>query len=628
MVISIILNLRNKLAASFILLFVCFSSQAINAQSDQALDSLLSVYESQQDGIEKVKTLEELYLKTFFLKTPEDALAYAKQQLALSEKIAYELGKGDALYNIGNYHRRTFAFDSARYYFKKANNIFKTTNDHYGKFKTMNNLAKVEQLSGDFKTALKLYEDVVKIAHAMKSGIRLVETNREIATIYMDKGSYELGAKFMYNGLKGLDSLPKPYLDKKADMLVGIGRIESLRGNDSVALVPLKEGLSIFTSLNNPLWQCIAHTEIGYAHLNMGNLDKSLENFNESLKISIAQGRKVFEAICYFNLGLANRKKGNFKLAEEYLLKNIALGGSSANNNISTYNEFGNLYLARNEIPKAIVYYDKAIIIADSIGSLAELKDGYQWRAIAYEKNGQYRKALQDKNKFITLNDSIFNTKKSQQIEELRTIYETEKKEQQIGLQEKEILVLEQEASISNLQRLLLGIGLLLSIIGMYALRQRMKRTKLEKEKVDAELAFKKKELTTHALNLARKNETLENLKLKAQELKETENMGSGYNQLIRSINFDLQDDNNWENFSRYFEEVHKDFNSNVKGKYPEVTSNELRLLALLKMNLSSKEIASILNISAEGIKKARYRLRKKLNLTTEDSLQDLVLSL
>ncbi|MDX1769454.1 MAG: LuxR C-terminal-related transcriptional regulator, partial [Arenibacter troitsensis] len=177
---------------------------------------------------------------------------------------------------------------------------------------------------------------------------------------------------------------------------------------------------------------------------------------------------------------------------------------------------------------------------------------------------------------------------------------------------------------------LIVGIIALISLFGLlyYGIRQKMKRNKVLKEKIAAELEFKKKELTIHAFNLARKNETLENLKLKAQELKEKENSDAGYNQLIRSINFDLQDDNNWENFSRYFEEVHKDFNKNIKTKYPEVSSNELRLLALLKMNLSSKEIASILNISAEGIKKARYRLRKKLNLTTEDSLQDLILSL
>ena len=120
----------------------------------------------------------------------------------------------------------------------------------------------------------------------------------------------------------------------------------------------------------------------------------------------------------------------------------------------------------------------------------------------------------------------------------------------------------------------------------------------------------------------------MEGLKQKAQELKEHEQSKTGYQQLIRTINFDLQDDNNWENFSRYFEEVHKDFNRNVKTKYPEVTANELRLMALLKMNLSSKEIANILNISPEGIKKARYRLRKKLDITTEESLQDIVLNI
>jgi len=173
-----------------------------------------------------------------------------------------------------------------------------------------------------------------------------------------------------------------------------------------------------------------------------------------------------------------------------------------------------------------------------------------------------------------------------------------------------------------------LGVSLLVFGLSFYGIRQRMKRNKLEREKVAAELAFKKKELTTQALHLAKKNETLENLKQKAKELKEKEASTNGYQQLITSINFDLQDDNNWENFARYFEEVHKDFNSKVAKKYPEVTSNELRLMALLKMNLSSKEIANILNISIPGIKKARQRLRKKMNLSTSDSLENAVLSI
>ncbi|RPG28382.1 MAG: hypothetical protein CBB72_018300 [Muricauda sp. TMED12] len=601
------------------------STSLLFAQKDSTLDSLLTVYQNQSEGIDKIETLDHLYYEVFQKKKPEDVLPYVKEQLKLSKTFNYKKGEGDALFNYGNYHRRTYSFDSARYYFQLAKPIWETIENKAGMFKTLNGLAKVEQLSGNFDKSIGLYEDVMQTAIDMKSGIRIAETNREIATIYMDKGVYELGIKYMLAGLSGLDSLKKPHPRQRADMLVGVGRIESLRGNDEAALEPLMKGLGIFEDQENHLWECITHTEIGYAYLGLDNIDKGIEHFKKSLEISISSGRKGFEAICYHNLGLANRKKGNLDLAEQFLKKSIDLGKTTANNSVSSLNELGSLSLEKNEPLESIKNHTEAIQLADSIKSLVELKDGYKGRSLAYEFDGQYQKALEDKKQFIVLNDSIFNSTKSQQIEELRTIYETEKKEQQIAL-------LEQEAKVSKLQKYLLGGGLGLSILvfgfGFYGIRQKLKRNKAEKAKVDAELAFKKKELTTHALHLAKKNEVLESLKQKAETLKKEESSKNGYQQLISTINFDLQDDNNWENFSRYFEEVHKDFNSNVKTKYPQVTPNELRLLALLKMNLSSKEIANILNISQEGIKKARYRLRKKLNIQTEDSLQDLVLSL
>ena len=601
------------------------STSLLFAQKDSTLDSLLTVYQNQSEGINKIETLDHLYYEVFQKKKPEDVLPYVKEQLRLSKAFDYKKGEGDALFNYGNYFRRTYSFDSARYYFQLAKPIWETIKNKVGMFKTLNGLAKVEQLSGNFDESIALYRDVMQTAIDMKSGIRIAETNREIATIYMDKGVYELGIKHMLAGLSGLDSLKKPHPRQRADMLVGVGRIESLRGNDEAALEPLMEGLGIFEDQENHLWECITHTEIGYAYLGLDNIDKGIEHFKKSLEISINSGRKGFEAICYHNLGLANRKKGNLDLAEQFLKKSIGLGKTTANNSVSSLNELGSLSLEKNEPLESIKHHTEAIQLADSIKSLVELKDGYKGRSLAYELNGQYQKALEDKKQFIILNDSIFNSTKSQQIEELRTIYETEKKEQQIAL-------LEQEAKVSKLQKYLLGGGLGLSVLvfgfGFYGVRQKLKRNKAEKAKLDAELDFKKKELTTHALHLAKKNEVLESIKQKAEALKKEESVKTGYQNLIRTIDFDLQDDNNWKNFSRYFEEVHKDFNSNVKARFPEVTPNELRLLALLKMNLSSKEIANILNISHEGIKKARYRLRKKLNIQTEDSLQDLVLSL
>jgi len=142
------------------------------------------------------------------------------------------------------------------------------------------------------------------------------------------------------------------------------------------------------------------------------------------------------------------------------------------------------------------------------------------------------------------------------------------------------------------------------------------------------DLEHKTKELTTHALHLAKKNEVLNDIKEKAKAAKAKAIGNGGYQTLIQTINFDLQDDNNWENFSKYFKEVHKGFNAKAQQQFPNITSNDLRLMALIKMNLSSKEIANILNISADGVKKARQRLRKKMDLDPTDSLESSIIAI
>jgi hypothetical protein len=284
-----------------------------------------------------------------------------------------------------------------------------------------------------------------------------------------------------------------------------------------------------------------------------------------------------------------------------------------------------------NQPAKAKKYLDKAILIADSSGNLHASATAYKNRTESYQLLSMPLLALKDLEEYLLLKDSIFTIEKNKQIEELRILHDIEKKEQEIVLQKKEIEVLGQEAKINRQQRILLGGGMTLSMIalgfGFYGFRQKIKRNKLEKEKVDAELAFKKKELTTHALHLAKKNEVLESIKTKAKMLKEKEG-GPGYQELIKTIKFDQQDDKNWESFTQYFEQVHKDFATDVKRKYPQVTKNELRFMALMKMNMSSKEIANILNISISGVKKARNRLRKKLGITPNESLEGLIITI
>ncbi len=280
---------------------------------------------------------------------------------------------------------------------------------------------------------------------------------------------------------------------------------------------------------------------------------------------------------------------------------------------------------------KAIENLNRSITLADSTNSIANMSIAYQIRSEAYTKLKNTEQALSDFKQYTTLKDSIFNTAKSQQIEQLRTIYDTTKKEQQIAQHLTEIALLEEKEKNSTLQKWLLGSGLGLSLllfgVGFYGIRQKMKRSQVEKEALHNELNFKKKELTTHALHLAKKNETLEGLKQKALTLKKESQEKKNIQELINTINFDLKYDNSWEHFNKYFEEVHKDFGKKIVQQYPDISHGELRLIALIKMNLSSKEIANILNISSDGVKKARQRLRKKMNLNADESLESIILA-
>ena len=611
-----------------VFLFFCTCLGSFS-QENKTLDSLLKVFNNQPDGIEKVKTSQKLY-NSYKHKNPDKAFRYANFGLTLSKKINYKSGEGLGYLNLAYYYRFLPNIDSTRYYFKKSVNTLQNTKNQESLWSALNEYAIFETLQGNFNKAIKLADQGLEVATKMKHGNHIVDNIQRKSTTYMDMGKLDLAMKETLNALHVLDTIRPENKLGKAIVTGDIGRIEMLRGNYKEALKPFNSALNTLKELKNDHWTAVLYIELGNLHWYMKDYDEALKNYQLSYELGEKMNRDDFLASNLANMADIYSKKGDNKKALEHLLKaqDITKKIGSVNNLIINYNMLGDIYYKTKDYNKAIYNHTQAIKLADSIKALDVIRDGYSGRSKDYEKTGNYLAALQDQRQYQIYSDSLFNEAKAKQIDELKTQYETEKKDQQILLQEEALSLLKQKSKNENLIRILLIVGLLFSLTAFYAIKQKLKRSKAEKDKVDLELAFKKKELTTHALHLAKKNEVLEGLRQKAEELKTTENNKNGYQQLIRTINFDLKDDNNWENFSKYFQEVHKDFNSNVKEKFPEVTPNELRLMSLLKMNLSSKEIANILNISPDGIKKARYRLRKKLNINSDNSLQDFVLSL
>lgn len=160
--------------------------------------------------------------------------------------------------------------------------------------------------------------------------------------------------------------------------------------------------------------------------------------------------------------------------------------------------------------------------------------------------------------------------------------------------------------------------------------RKERQIVELEKEKLREELNHKSQEMANLLMNFSRKNETLINIKAELQKILDkmklnTESSGSEAKRMIvtlkGAIDTNMESDDLLKRFEDEFDLVHNGYMKKLRASYPDLSRNELLMCAYLKMNLSSKEIAPLLNMSVRGVETMRYRIRKKFGLEREDGL-------
>ncbi|MHA6248884.1 ligand-binding sensor domain-containing protein [Pontibacter sp. CAU 1760] len=153
---------------------------------------------------------------------------------------------------------------------------------------------------------------------------------------------------------------------------------------------------------------------------------------------------------------------------------------------------------------------------------------------------------------------------------------------------------------------------------------------RLNNEKLENELVHKNKELTSSAVHVMQNMQAVHKVRDQLQETldqiscKDTQKQ---VKKLLKSVDEEIKFENNWEQFELHFDQVHQDFLKRLRKDYPELTHRDLKLCAYLRLNLTSKEIASLLKLSLRGIETSRYRIRKKMNLDQEENLTEFVLN-
>lgn len=572
-------------------LLLLLPPQSVQSQNRTMVDSMLQEVSVQHDS-NVVKTYINLY-RVYYSVDLDSAAIFARRALAIGSQSSEAITQARAYNIVGIYHSHTSTYDSAIWYFQVARNHFKEAGDQLWELNAGNNIATMLLEQGDLEGALAEQTNI--LTRKLDLGME----GEDVASAYWNIG----------NILLDLDKVgeAKAYYEKS---------------------------LVIYQQLGYEADVIDLQFQLAGVYEKQGSLSKAKELFLKCAVFAKEHGQQNALAEVYDHLGDIEMVQGSYKEAEDYLLSGLSMALQNGDRKLpgQFYRRLTDLYMITDQLGEAEKYALLSMQNAAEVGRSKKIITDYLNLSEIYERQGKLQLALDYHKQYAIQQDSIFGIEKLNAINDLQLELERAKKQQEIEL-------LKEKEKRSTLQKRGMAVGLvglaLLSGLLVYAMRQRLIKNKLAKEKVDQQLRFseeelqrKKQELTAYAMQLAHKNELLSGIKNDVQDLSVESSKRKSVQRIVNTIHINQNDDETWEGFRTRFQAVHQDFEVTIKKSYPAVSNNELRLMSLLKMKLSNKEIANILNISNDGIKKARYRLRKKLGMEREESLEDLILSL
>lgn len=629
-------------------------------------DSLTNLLPHQQ-GAERIETLIQLGDATQRT-DPAQSLQHYLDAYLLSEK-AQDSSLGDIAYRLAVSYRKMNKPDSAISYYGKALHAYHQFNDTLSIMKTSTMMGLLLQQKGLFMESANLFKngiDLFPLYFTFHQGEPSINKNH-LATMMTNYGIslHNLG-KFdssLYYHLQSYQIKVETQASPKqvAKELVNIGNVYSTMDKNQKAIDYFDQACEQFTILQDSLNLRKCSNNSGLAYKRLGDTAEAIANYQQALTISRALKDNSGIAISLINLsslfaGLNETDKSRealeeaFKLGEE--LNDLQLISNASQN-------LASLYFKQEQYEKALTYASKALEVAKQSHERDLVEVTYQLLSQIYEALGYYKLSLEYHKLYTTIHDSLFNADNTQRFNELQTIFETEKKEQEITLLKKEKANQQLETELlKNRQRyyfaLIILILIISVIIAFFVLQKRKKDWEIhrqrelyhikEKELAEAELEksrikeeelhqsilYKSKQLSTHALHMMQKNSLLQDIQtdIKVLSKKVSTEDKSDYKRINFQINQSLRSDKDWDVFKLYFEEVNRDFYRKLTDLNPELTTNDHRLCALIKLNMNSKEMASVLNVAPNSIKSSRYRLKKKLGLDMEADLEEFIRSL
>ena len=570
------MNIRVVIFAFF------FISLTLSAQQEKLIDSLERVVTQQPDSL-KIHTYSEL-VKVLVRVDIEKAKGYLDKEVALAASLKKPSLNARARMDEGNYYSVKANFAEAEKSYNEAIEFYDNANDSLSMAKVFNNMSRAMFYQGNIEGALDIALKAARINERLNPNrTELIGNYLSIGNTQSSLGRYESSLEY-YRKAEAI-ALSEDNALRLAQVRHNIGENMKWLERYSEALPYFNNNVEYYTSANNEYKLANTYNSLGTVYFEMDSIEKAKPYFEQSYalskKLGIAQG-----------LAFNARNLGRISLKE-------------------------------NDPQKALDYYSQGMNHSLESNSTAILVQDYNNVSTAYYALGDYKNAYDYKSKHQVLNDSVYKMESIEKLSELEVKYQTEKKEATIK-------TLSLQTKNDKLTKTLYGIGMVsfIAIAGLlyFGFRQRIKKNKIAQEKQEAilkqEIEFKKKELTSQTLHLVQKNTFINELKDNLEKIKQSPELFKvEFRRLVLLLRKESAEDKDWEVFKSYFSEVHNNFDNTLKSINSDISEKEIRLASFLRMNLTTKEIASMLNVLPDSVLKSKYRLKKKLGIEKEQDL-------
>ncbi len=381
---------------------------------------------------------------------------------------------------------------------------------------------------------------------------------------------------------------------------------------------------------------------IGFTLIEQKVLSKAEATFEKAFHIYQDIGDDWGMATVKFGLGNVQFQLGNYDSAliiyqqglENALKIDIRYKESGPVIQSWIYNRIGETYFKLGDYDKAISALRKSSDLAEEYTLPGRKAEAAKYFSQIYEKLGNTSMAHDYYKVYDELSDSIINAKNVSKITKLEMEYRYLKKQK-----EREIEQLKKDADYKRKMLLyemiaLVSLLVIVAVITIFLLYRNIQRNKvkrfelvqknleLEKSSLQNELDFKNKELTTSVMYQLKKNNFIATVSKRLKEI--NLNLSSTHKKSLISIVKELEanmSQESWEEFEYRFNSVHNNFYDGLLRDHPNLTPNELKICAFLKLNMTSKDISTITYTSPQSITVARHRLRSKLGLSRDDNL-------